>query len=228
MAKNNINTKKGFTIIEVVLVLAIAGLIFLMVFVALPALQRSQRDTSRRNDMSRVDTSLVQYQTNHSTDSNNLPSGPSSWLGTDYIDTEEVPSGSSKSNCGTGANANVACAFVRDYMNSGSSETNKKNEFLDPDGVPYSVFITENWGAPGVSDITTKPAAASGITGTELVQSSEVPNGYTLGGDAFAARTVYIVPGGKCSGSAVIKSEKRHFAILYRLEGAGVYCIDDQ
>ena len=38
----------GFTIIEVVLVLAIAGLIFLMVFVALPALQRSQRDSLRR------------------------------------------------------------------------------------------------------------------------------------------------------------------------------------
>ena len=36
--------KKGFTIIEVVLVLAIAGLIFLMVFVALPALQRGQRE----------------------------------------------------------------------------------------------------------------------------------------------------------------------------------------
>ena len=31
-------TKKAFTIIEVVLVLAIAGLIFLMVFIALPAL----------------------------------------------------------------------------------------------------------------------------------------------------------------------------------------------
>ena len=40
--------KGGFTIIEVVLVLAIAGLIFLMVFIALPALQRSQRDTERR------------------------------------------------------------------------------------------------------------------------------------------------------------------------------------
>ena len=45
---------KGFTIIEVVLVLAIAGLIFLMVFLALPALQRSQRDTQRKNDMARL------------------------------------------------------------------------------------------------------------------------------------------------------------------------------
>ncbi len=42
------NYKKGFTIIEVVLVLAIAGLIFLMVFIALPALQRSQRDSLRK------------------------------------------------------------------------------------------------------------------------------------------------------------------------------------
>ena len=41
MVKNNKNqnsTKKGFTIIEVVLVLAVAGLIFLMIFLALPAL----------------------------------------------------------------------------------------------------------------------------------------------------------------------------------------------
>lgn len=36
--KNQNSTKKGFTIIEVVLVLAVAGLIFLMVFLALPAL----------------------------------------------------------------------------------------------------------------------------------------------------------------------------------------------
>ena len=36
--------KKGFTIIEVVLVLAIAGLIFLIVFITLPAMQRGQRD----------------------------------------------------------------------------------------------------------------------------------------------------------------------------------------
>ena len=40
--------KSGFTIIEVVLVLAIAGLIFLMVFLALPALQHSQRDALRK------------------------------------------------------------------------------------------------------------------------------------------------------------------------------------
>ena len=56
---------KGFTIIEVVLVLAIAGLIFLMVFIALPALQRSQRDTQRRDDVSRFVSQLTSYSTNN-------------------------------------------------------------------------------------------------------------------------------------------------------------------
>ena len=61
MTKN----KKGFTIIEVVLVLAIAGLIFLMVFIALPALQRSQRNTRRRQDMSRILSSFTDYAANN-------------------------------------------------------------------------------------------------------------------------------------------------------------------
>ena len=52
---------KGFTIIEVVLVLAIAGLIFLMVFVALPALQAGQRDTARKNDASTVLSAVNTY-----------------------------------------------------------------------------------------------------------------------------------------------------------------------
>jgi len=56
---------KGFTIIEVVLVLAIAGLIFLMVFLALPALQRSQRDGQRKTDLSRAQTSINNYQSNN-------------------------------------------------------------------------------------------------------------------------------------------------------------------
>jgi prepilin-type N-terminal cleavage/methylation domain-containing protein len=59
------NKEKGFTIIEVVLVLAIAGLIFLMVFIALPALQRNQRDTQRKNDLSRVQTAIQNYQSNN-------------------------------------------------------------------------------------------------------------------------------------------------------------------
>lgn len=56
---------KGFTIIEVVLVLAIAALIFLIVFLAVPALQGSQRDTQRRNDMGRLMSQLANYTANN-------------------------------------------------------------------------------------------------------------------------------------------------------------------
>lgn len=66
-------SEKGFTIIEVVLVLAIAGLIFLMVFIALPALQRNQRDTQRKTDMGRLSTALVNYT------NSNRGSLPSNW-----------------------------------------------------------------------------------------------------------------------------------------------------
>lgn len=58
----NKNNFKGFTIIEVVLVLAIAGLIFLMVFLGLPALQRAQRDTQRKQDVAMVVTALHQWK----------------------------------------------------------------------------------------------------------------------------------------------------------------------
>lgn len=62
---NTKQTVKGFTIIEVVLVLAIAGLIFLMVFVALPALQSGQRDTARKNDVGSIATAVSNYTANN-------------------------------------------------------------------------------------------------------------------------------------------------------------------
>lgn len=74
MNKQNQNTAKkdGFTIIEVVLVLAIAGLIFLMVFIALPNLQRGQRDTQRKSDLARMSTQISNYQ---SSNRGKLPGG---------------------------------------------------------------------------------------------------------------------------------------------------------
>lgn len=61
----NVQTnKRGFTIIEVVLVLAIAALIFLMIFVALPALQRGQANNARKSDVGTVASAIVTYRTN--------------------------------------------------------------------------------------------------------------------------------------------------------------------
>lgn len=46
------SNQKGFTIIEVLIVLAIAGVIMLIVFLAVPALQRNSRNTQRKADIS--------------------------------------------------------------------------------------------------------------------------------------------------------------------------------
>lgn len=60
------NKQSGFTIIEVVLVLAIASLIFLIVFLALPQLQKSRRDTQRKSDVAKVMGYLEKYASNSS------------------------------------------------------------------------------------------------------------------------------------------------------------------
>jgi prepilin-type N-terminal cleavage/methylation domain-containing protein len=58
--------KSGFTLIEIVIVLAIAALIMVIVFVAVSGAQRSRRDTERRAVASRVLASLVNCASDNS------------------------------------------------------------------------------------------------------------------------------------------------------------------
>lgn len=57
--------EEGFTIIEVLIVLAIAGLIILIVFLAVPALQRNSRNTQRTNDASLIAASVNECLNNN-------------------------------------------------------------------------------------------------------------------------------------------------------------------
>jgi prepilin-type N-terminal cleavage/methylation domain-containing protein len=129
MTKN----KKGFTIIEVVLVLAIAGLIFLMVFIALPALQRGQRNTQREDDMARVLTKFNEYQANNN---GNYP----------FKTVNKA--------------AKIDHNFVKRYMDSGctnksitsnSEDAGCGSEFRDPDGVNYYFVYSANNDAKATS-----------------------------------------------------------------------------
>ena len=56
---------QGFTIIEVMIVLAIAGLILLIVFLAVPALQRNARNTQRKNDASNIQSTAATFESNN-------------------------------------------------------------------------------------------------------------------------------------------------------------------
>jgi len=59
------NRNEGFTIIEVLIVLAIAGLILLIVFLAVPALQRNSRNTQRKNEVGRFGSAIADYLSNN-------------------------------------------------------------------------------------------------------------------------------------------------------------------
>lgn len=57
--------QKGFTIIEVMIVLAIGALILVVVLIAIPQLQANQRNSARQNVISRVMTELSSYAGNN-------------------------------------------------------------------------------------------------------------------------------------------------------------------
>ncbi|MDB5185914.1 MAG: hypothetical protein JWL85_437 [Candidatus Saccharibacteria bacterium] len=65
MTKNLKQNIKGFTIIEVLIVLAIAGLIMLIVFLAVPALQRNSRNTQAKNAASAILGGVSEFSNNN-------------------------------------------------------------------------------------------------------------------------------------------------------------------
>jgi prepilin-type N-terminal cleavage/methylation domain-containing protein len=95
---DQLKAKDGFTIIEVIIVLVIAAIIMLAVFLVVPQLQRTQRNSRRQNDARRVLAAGEQFAANNS----------------GYYPTQTVPSGVSvvttcstsvsTTNCGPIAN----------------------------------------------------------------------------------------------------------------------------
>lgn len=103
--------ERGFTIIEVVLVLAIAALIFLMVFVALPALQRSQRDTARKSDVDTIAAAAQQVASNNKNQMSTVDAkNVKNYLGTSLsnIDADSI----SKVAAGTKVNPGLDKAVI--------------------------------------------------------------------------------------------------------------------
>lgn len=65
MSKQQLRKKtEGFTIIEILIVLAIAGLILLIVFLAIPQIRRNQANTAMRSEVSRILSAAVEFESN--------------------------------------------------------------------------------------------------------------------------------------------------------------------
>src|SRR5476651_664690 len=65
MKMKSTKQNRGFTIIEVMIVLGIAGLILAIVLLAVPALQRSQRNNARRSDAVHYGGLVSDFVSNH-------------------------------------------------------------------------------------------------------------------------------------------------------------------
>lgn len=60
-----LQNSKGFTIIEVMIVLAIAGMIILVVLLAVPAVQRNGRNTAIKNDAGAIAGGITEFESNN-------------------------------------------------------------------------------------------------------------------------------------------------------------------
>lgn len=145
---NNTNKQRGegFTIIEVVLVLAIAALILLMVFLALPALQRGQRDTARKNDISRLQSAINNYK---SRNRGQLPTNYSSFFSSELRRvTSASPSGTEDFSDPTGGN------YTASVVTSGTFTTGN-NQQVYSDSTAATIYIYPGLTCDGDSAIGT-------------------------------------------------------------------------
>ena len=191
------SNSRGFTIIEVSLVIAIAGLIFLMVFVALPGLRASQRDAERREDMSMFLENVKKYQTNNrgalpgSSDAADLDNGS--------IVRVEISDPTAETKGDT-----TWMGFYKKYLG---------NNFTDPSGTNYTLAVlrcgTEVPDAECANDSTT------GSKELAEIYNATFPNDYKI----------YVVTQAGCMGDRTVRtSNPRKLAVVYKLEGAGIYC----
>ncbi len=162
--------QNGFTIIEVSLVLAVGGLIFLMVFVALPSMQRLARDSQRKEDVTQLMNSIKKFMTNNR---QGLPTGSG---------TVEYTNGNVTSGTWRG--------FYKTYLGE---------NFNDPSGTRYKLNV-------------------------ETLTESKKQYTYTSTAMDY---TMHIEISARCDGEHAVKTENpRKIAIVYRLEGSGVFCDD--
>ena len=208
MTKN----KKGFTIIEVVLVLAIAGLIFLMVFIALPALQRSQRNTRRRQDMARILSAFTDYQSN----TGHMPKDAQQV--SDFV--KKYVMGINETDGGTNPKSNEWHAKQTKCYSE---------QFCDPDGSPY--YIPLYYSAKPMHGVNGAPSSDDSAKDLKDILWSNPVTGINNYADKEGTHAITYRTNSKCGnteGATNYDSGDSNITIEYVLEGGAIYCGDNQ
>ncbi len=200
--------KKGFTIIEVVLVLAIAGLIFVMVFIALPALQRNERNAQRKRDLTRIMSAVMEYQKHNNNRNPFLP-----------ISENMTDAGIEKFH-----------RFILHYIDPECTDVDRTNRtfyiptgcgdgFTDPDGTIYGIDARHDTHTSSKKKekvyFFRRDGSRAGIGGA--------------GGEL--THLIVVFTRAKCAeeeGYVEWVDGNNNIAMWYPLEGGSVICVDNQ
>lgn len=162
----------GFTIIEVMIVMALAGLILAAVIVAVPQLQRNQRNTARKSVLSRIKTEIDSYSGNNN---GNIPAAA-------------VATG--QTNFGT---ASTAAGFFPRYMGctTAAGVTNCTTNINDPStNTPVGLTVA-------AAAMTTTAALSGGtpgaVAGSIHYSTTAVCSGEVVTGTGATARNYAIL-----------------------------------
>jgi len=119
----------GFTIIEVMIVLAIAGLIMAIVFLAIPGLQRNNRNNQRKADASRMAGLISDYSSNNN---GKLPANAAAAIGSPtwsiFVDTSVSLVAWAAGSPGTAPAADAAIVLTGAKCGTDSSDAPKKGD----------------------------------------------------------------------------------------------------
>lgn len=227
--------RNGFTVIEIVLVLAIAGLIFLATFIALPSLWASQRDSARKENLMMFVTNLKNYQTNNNRGAlpgggkvtsaagcmtDNMPAGLTAVAYAPVSDQNTIDSGTAiwvSGSCADGDRTVRSdsigeqswAGFYRDYM---------KDSFEDPAGHRYNLYV-----ANCESSVATLNAGqnCNNMKFNDLIGVNNINNG----GSSWTDYVIYVAVSATCDGDTAVKSlNNRKVAVVYKMERGGQYC----
>ena len=191
---------RGFTIVEIALVLGIAGLIMVMAFVALPSLWTSQRDADRRANVMNFISALKTFQTNNSRGA--LPTG------TDATYTVQKPV--------TGASDSNWAGFIQDYY------IKNGNNLEDPGGKVYKIRIINDCGTSVTVGNPCEATTASPSV-TDSFNTVNKTNSYKFEIDS---PTIYVVKGATCDEekNAIVKAANNRSVAAVQVLEKGKYC----
>jgi prepilin-type N-terminal cleavage/methylation domain-containing protein len=219
LQKSNIYQKtQGFTIIEVMIVLAIAAMIMMIVFLAVPTLQRSSRNTSRGTDIGAIGAAVDNYISDNG---GALPTG----LANDTVNPNVLLVGVLNNFYGTPTQGSFETLALNYYkIDTGNELVGGQMWYADGFGAQANVLTMKN----NIFIVALK-STATNVSTPAVISDAGVPTlptgtGGPGSGGSINAESVSIIPGETCdsTNTAAGTLNPGAVAIFYVLEnGAG-------